>query len=412
MANESYEEFASNLQKEYETDQNIRFGVIESHSFANIAVKKKDGKFEYLGQVASEQIHKYFENAGYIDDKGKVQDKLRADIKGGTVDLPQEFEKSKNAILAVARKASGNLNIKPAEDKKKIELNKAVYLSDDFKELWERIKYKTTYEVSFSTEKLIEECIKEMVQELDVSVAKLVYTKAKTTVSIGGVETTETDRSTVLASDIKENLPDVITFLQNETNLTRKTIATILVDSGTLNLFKKNPQKYMEETLKTISSKMRLMIVDGIKYTKIGDDEYYAQELFENNELFGYLSRNMIESQKTPYAYVVFDSQNEESFAQSFENNSSIKMYAKLPPWFKISTPLGTYNPDWAVLIEKDGTQKLYFVLETKANTMTEALRPTESAKIACGYKHFEALGNDVVFEEIDMFSKFIEEVV
>ncbi len=111
------------------------------------------------------------------------------------------------------------------------------------------------------------------------------------------------------------------------------------------------------------------------------------------------------------YDYVVYDSENEANFAQKFENNKSIKLYAKLPDWFKIATPLGSYNPDWAILIEINGEQKLYFVLETKANILSEALRPTESAKIECGHKHFEALGNIVTFKEIDNFSEFIENV-
>ena len=153
------------------------------------------------------------------------------------------------------------------------------------------------------------------------------------------------------------------------------------------------------------------MIVDGIKYTKIGDEEYYAQELFEKEELTGYLSKNMMESKKSVYEYVVYDSANEESFAASFEDNQSVKLYAKLPNWFTIATPLGTYNPDWVVLIDVDGEEKLYFVLETKGNIMFDALRPTEAAKIKCGQKHFEALGN-VLFKETDNFEDFIEDQV
>ena len=168
----------------------------------------------------------------------------------------------------------------------------------------------------------------------------------------------------------------------------------------------------MEQVAQIITAKMRHMIVDGIKYTKIGDDEYYAQELFETEELTGYLHKNMIESKKSVYEYVVYDSANEESFAKSFENNNRVKLYAKLPSWFTIPTPLGSYNPDWAVLIDADGKDKLYFVLETKADIMFDALRPTESAKIECGKKHFEALGNEVAFEDIDSFEEFIEEQV
>lgn len=409
MANESYEEFAATLQKEYEQEEGIRFGILEVHSFANISVKQPDGSYAYLGQVASETIYKHFEAKEYIDNKGKVQDKLKVVLKNNTLELPEEYKSCAASIAVLCKKASGSLDIKNHDDKKKIELNKQVFLSPEFKELWEKIKYKTTYSVDFDSDELIKKCCAEMRKSLVVSSAKLVYTKAGLDINIGGVGFTETDRTTVSASNVKEHLPDIIAYLQNKTNLTRKTIVKILMQSKMLHLFKKNPQRYMEEVSQIISSIMRLMIVDGIKYTKIGDNEYYAQELFENHELAGYLSKNMIESQKSVYEYVVYDSGNEESFAERFEKNNSIRLYAKLPDWFKIATPLGSYNPDWAVLMEKDGEEKLYFVLETKGNILSEALRPTESAKITCGHRHFEALGQGATFEATDDFNKFME---
>ena len=412
MANESYEDFAEALQKEYETETGIKFGIVESHLFANIPVKQDDGSVKYLGQKASEAIYKQFLDNGYIDEAGKVQDKLKIAIKNNDIKISEEFEPIKAEITALARKVCSTLNIKNNSDKKSIKLNKQVYLDPEFKDLWDRIKYKTTYSVDFDSEKLIDECCKEMQTSLSVSSAKLIYTKAGLDISAGGVVAEESDRYAVGLNNLQENIPDIIAYLQNETNLTRKTIVEMLLRSKTIDLFKKNPQRYMEQVVQIISAKMRHMIVDGIKYTKIGDDEYYAQELFETEELTGYLSKNMIESKKSVYEYVVYDSANEESFATSFENNKNIKLYAKLPNWFTIATPLGTYNPDWVVLIEIDGKDKLYFVLETKADIMFDALRPLESAKIKCGRKHFEALGNEVAFDDIDSFEEFIEEQV
>lgn len=411
MANESYEQFAESLQKEYESEGGIRFGIIEEHSFANIPIKQADGSTTYLGQSASELIFNHFMDNGYIDKIGKVQDKLKTAIKNNDVSVPMEFEPIKPAITALAKKVSGNLNIKNNSDKKKIKLNKQVYLDPEFKELWNRIKYKTTYSVEFESEKFIDECCKEIAQTISVGSSKLVYTKAVLDISAGGIAAEEQDRYSVSLSGIKENIPDIIAYLQNETNLTRKTIVEILIRSKSISLFKKNPQRYMEQVAQIISSKMKLMIVDGIKYTKIGDAEYYAQELFEEEELTGYLSKNMLKSNKSVYDYVVYDSGNEERFAEKFEKNNRVKLYAKLPDWFKIPTPLGSYNPDWAILIDLDGQDKLYFVLETKGNILTEALRPTEIAKIKCGHRHFEALGCDVTFEEADNFNEFIENV-
>ena len=206
-------------------------------------------------------------------------------------------------------------------------------------------------------------------------------------------------------------LPDIITYLQNETKLTRKTIAEILLKSKRLSDFKNNPQKFMDEAIDIIKRKMRHLIIDGIKYEKLGEEDIYAQELFENKELYGYLHKNMIASEKSVYDHIIYDSSLEESFAKKFEANKRVKVYAKLPSWFIIDTPLGGYNPDWAVFIEKDGEEKLYFVIETKGNINEDQLRGSELDKIICGHKHFEAIGTEVQFEERDSFEKFIESI-
>ena len=136
----------------------------------------------------------------------------------------------------------------------------------------------------------------------------------------------------------------------------------------------------------------RLALVNGIKYQRLGDEYYYAQELFETEELTGYL-KNMLAATKCVYEHVVWDSSTVElPFAQQLEKNGAVKVYAKLPGWFKVPTPLGTYNPDWAVLVEIDGAERLHFVVETKASLFTDDLRENEIAKIKCGEAHFEAL--------------------
>lgn len=410
MANESYESFAEALQKEIEEEEGIRFGVIEAHTFANLAIKKDNGEYQYLGNEASEKLYDICKEEEYIDQYGKVTDKFRMSLKHDLVDIPKDFEEYKTQIIMLSKKICGKLNIKNADNKRAVKLNKQVYLSEDFKSLWNKIKYKTSYSVQFDTEQLIEKCIEALQSDrLNITTAKLLYKKAKVNIEAGGVTTDENIHTPVLAAGIREELPDIITFLQNKTNLTRQTIVDILVKSKTLHLFKKNPQKYMDEVSKIILAKMQLMIIDGIKYTRIGEEEFYAQELFETEEIYGYLNKNMIESTKSVYDHTIYDSDNEQHFAERFESNEQIKLYTKLPDWFKIPTPIGSYNPDWAVLVEENQMLKLYFVLETKANILTEALRETENAKIKCGEKHFEALGNDVTFEKIDNFDKFME---
>lgn len=410
MANESYEDFAKKLQNEYEEDEGIRFGIVEKHSFANLTIIK-DGESTYLEQESSQKIFDHLKTVKYIDNKGKITDTLRTALKEQKVDIPEEFKEIETQIVANLKKLAGNLNVKNADDKKPVNLNKMRYLSPEFKELWDRIKYKTTYSVEFDSNELITKCSEEIKNTLNISKAKLVYSKAEVDITKAGTMTEENNRYSIDIDEPNFILPDIITFLQNQTNLTRRTLVEILKKSGRLNDFKKNPQKFMDEVASIIKRKMRLMIVDGIKYEKIGNEEFYAQELFETQELSGYLSKNMIGSEKSVYDYIIYDSDVEAEFAKKFENNDSVKMYIKLPDWFKVETPLGSYNPDWAVLIEKDNTEKLYFVVETKGNILAEELREREYKKIQCGHKHFEALGNETIFKETDSFEKFIENV-
>lgn len=189
-------------------------------------------------------------------------------------------------------------------------------------------------------------------------------------------------------------LPDLLTELQDKTQLTRRSIARILTESGRLDDFKRNPQQFVELAAEAINRAKRLAIIDGIKYQRLGDECYYAQELFELEELTGYL-KNTVPAEKCVYERVVYQSDVEKNFAEQLERNEAIKVYAKLPAWFKVPTPLGTYNPDWAVLIETDGSERLYFVVETKSKLFSDELRRQEDAKIKCGEAHLSAIAVD-----------------
>ena len=397
MANESYEEFAKQLQKEIEEDTGIKFGLIEEHTFANI-VTSNDGEEAYLGIEKSEELWSYLLEKKYIDSKGKVQDKLKLDLKNSTLILPDAYATISAQIITLLKKVAGNLNIKDASNRKVLTLNKEVYLSEDFTELWNRIKYKTTYRVKFDESLLIDTCAQEINKQLIVGKARFRYSKAGIEISQGGIEADILEDSSFVYDNKGFELPDIVTYLQNETNLTRRAIVEILTKSRKLEQFKNNPQKFIEQSIAIIKRTMRQFIVDGIKYQKIGDNSYYAQEIFEEQELAGYLNQNLQRSTKGVYDYVIYDSDTEKNFAIQFENNPNIKVYAKLPSFFKIDTPLGSYNPDWAVVIEKDNIEKLYFIIESKSTLFNDAIRPTEQAKIDCGIAHFNALENDVSF--------------
>jgi type III restriction enzyme len=409
MANESYEDFAKKLQNELESEEGIRFGVVEAHSFANITQIDKTGTPVYLNQTKSKEILEHLKANDYVDKNGKVLDKLKVDLKAGTVSLPAGLNNCKPQILKTLRRIAGNLNIKNANERVAVKLNKERYISPEFKGLWDKVKHKTTYSVDYDSQALIKRCAAQIESELWVDGEKLIVTKARVNIDEGGSHTEETERYRVNVDKTRYQLPDILTYLQNETNLTRRTIVAILKQCNRLNAFKVNPQKFMDEAARIIKAVLNQFIVDGIKYEKIG--ESYAQELFKEQELFGYLKSNMIKSERSVYDHVVYDSNIESEFAKGLESNNRVKVYAKLPDWFKIETPIGTYNPDWAVLFEADGEERLYLVVETKGNIHDEALRATERMKIKCGEKHFEAVGSGVRFEKADDYKKFVEQL-
>jgi type III restriction enzyme len=407
MANESYEDFARKLQKEIEEEEGIRFGIVEPHMFANIPIAVEGGKTEYLGTENSTKIWEHLRGKGYVDAKGRVQDELRKALKEGVLDIPEDLRDRNVQIAALLRKVAGNLNIRNAGDRRQVQLNKAIYLSDDFKALWDRIKYRTTFRVNFDCEALVKQCAETIERMPAVGKARFVYRKSQVEIDRGGVQVKDPVESTHVYDAQDFQLPDIVSYLQNETQLTRRSLVEILTRSRRLDDFKRNPQKFIEQVTAIVQDQMRRFIVDGIKYQKIGDDAFYVQELFQNEELHGYLSRNMLESQKSVYGHVVYDSDVERDFAERFERSEDVKVYAKLPHWFKIDTPLGPYNPDWAVLVEVDGASRLYFVLESKGGLFSESLRASEQAKIECGQKHFEALDSGARFSVASNFDSF-----
>jgi len=415
MANESYDQFVAALQKEIEVEEGIKFGAVEKHQFANIVISGENDTKEFLGAKKSEEIYQHLASQGYIDKKGKIQDSLKNDLVDNTVSLPESVQDHSDAILATLTKVAKGLSIKKHEEKKTATLRedngKQIVLGDDFKALWDRIKYKTTYRVNFSVGELVQKCIKEIRASVAVASAKFEYKKVKVAVTEAELKTFDEESKIQYYRNRNFQLPDVVTYLESNTNLTRKTVVEILLGLGDkLEAFKNNPQRFIELSSEVIRKQMRLAIVDGISYHRIGDGDYYAQEMFQEEELTGYL-KNMVEANKSVYDYIVCDSDTEFEFAEKLEESTDVKLYAKLPAWFKIDTPLGSYNPDWAVLIDKeDGMgDQLYFVVETKSSIFSDDLRASEQAKIDCGIEHFKALSQDKNGNDLDNPAKFVK---
>jgi len=387
IANESYHDFAAKLQKEYEEDCGFRFGVVPSHAFAKLRLFD-DGEDRQIGQEKSGIIlEKLIEN-GVLDKDGKITPTFSPD-KPIALDLPEELQTLQSDIVSIVSKYHIEKHIKPDADKRPLVLKKEVFLDDDFKELWERIKHKTTYSVEYSTEELIRNAVNSIKKMPEIQPIIISYREGKLDVSEAGIDTQEV-RVGSGKKYYSGNLPDILLYLQQKTELTRSTVVRILKESGRIDEFKINPQLFMDQVAAILKLELHKLMIDGIKYEKIADE--WSMRLFEENEIVSYLN-SRLEVNNSLYDAIVYDSGVEREFAAQLDKREDVKLFVKLPKWFKIDTPIGSYNPDWAIL-KVDG-DVLYLVRETKDTKKFEELRIPEAEKIRCGRRHFETLSVD-----------------
>jgi type III restriction enzyme len=265
-------------------------------------------------------------------------------------------------------------------------------LNEDFKELWKRIKHKTRYAVDYQTDELIERAAGNLAAHDKIAPGRISIQKGGLGMSGGGVGTQLLSVREAEADDYRTiNVPDMLGFLQSKTELTRKTITEILIRSGRLNEVQHNPQQFLEQAQRAIETELHGLMIAGIKYENINGQEY-EMRLFEEREIFG-TDLNKVLVENSIFEEVFVDSEVEREFAEVMSTREDIKLFIKLPGWFKIETPIGTYNPDWAIVKEDD--HKVYLVRETKSTKDQLKLRGSEWEKIKCGQAHFDSLGVD-----------------
>ena len=286
--------------------------------------------------------------------------------------------------------------IKNRDDRRRIRLTKSLALSDDFKELWERIKHKTVYRVAFDVDELVRQATKQLVL-VEVVRPQIVDTRVRIE-QLGaerGFTVSETPGAGVAANIQKVYVPDILSVLEKRTGLTRAMIFAVLDKADVFGKLARNPQQMIDEAARAINRAKQEVMVDGISYQKTG--ESYDMCLCENHELEAYLYDAAMKSgaiavdnpDKTIYDYVTVDSEVEYKFMKALEQAGNIRFYVKLPGWFTIPTPLGSYNPDWAVVF--DGDERVYFVAETKGvNKINDShLSASERGKILAARQHF-----------------------
>lgn len=411
IANESYKSFASGLQREYEED-GFKFGIFNDDTFATIIISSDTENPSVLGTEKSKNLIQEMKSKNYISGEGKATNKLKESVEKHEIDLSDEFSTYKDDILDIVETKITNVKIRDVRERVHVKANKES-LDSDFLDLWNRIKYKTVYHINFDSDKLIKGAVFGL-YGLDglnkINVKSGSYKSETGTLKIDesgiGASQSEIDNNFISENDAQYELPDIITYLQNETKLTRKTIVKILLAANNLDKFKMNPVSYMTQTARIVNAIKEQLMVDGIKYEKKND--VYDQSLFTTETLDAYLGDNgnavkVKKQDKTIYDYIVTDSSIEKDFARNLEMDKSIKFYIKMPNWFKVPTPLGDYNPDWAILKENTvgDEQRLYFVADTKGNTLSDQLRPHERGKLKSGEKHFKALDTGITFRVV-----------
>jgi type III restriction enzyme len=397
MANESYEDFAKALQTEYEEDCGVTFGKVPLIALAKI-IRVVDGEEKPIGRPEAELIRDALVTQKLIDPEGRIQaafDPKRPDFK---VELPEAQADLGPAVVDLLASYQLERHIRRERDERANKLNKEVYLSPEFKELWDRVKPRTTYRVEFDSDELVALAVTGIKRMEKVTPPTITVKAGQVQLSQAGVTATAVSVAEEKATYSTLPVPDILAYLQNETELTRSTLARILKECGRLDEFFNNPQRFMDQVAGVLKYELHRLLVEGIKYERIGGSGPEAEwemtrfDRAEDNEaMVNFLTA--IAVKKSVYEYVVYDSEVERAFAKRLDEREDIRLFVKLPNWFKVDTPVGEYNPDWAILKHND--QTLYLVRETKGTKDFLKLRTIEADKVRCGEKHFEALGLD-----------------
>lgn len=393
IANETFEDFAKGLQEDIEKaiDPNggFKFGRLPKLAFTPLL---NPAGTDYLTQDESISLWEAIKEQGCIDKKGDFTPDFEPTKVDFTLNLGDDFKSIEEHVLQRMMKFMPRDFVKNARTRRLVSYNKRVELNADFKELWDKIKQKTKYSVEFKTHELIEAAVKEVKRMQPTQAVRIEITKRDLEMNVAGIDGSKVKSNATFIMSNNQPLPDILSFLQRETELTRGTLVEILARSGRLSEFSTNPQAFMSEVARVINRTLRGLIVDGIKYEPV-PGQYYEMCLFKMHEVEEYLSRlyEVKNKDRTPFNFIPYDSGVEEEVAQLLDKEEKVKFFCKLPRWFKVDTPLGGYTPDWAVVVEDE--EKLYLVRETKSTLDPTKRRESENKKAACGKKHFESIG-------------------
>lgn len=396
VANESYQVFAKSLQNEYKTS-GVEIGKVRINEFARILSREDSSSSSerQIGFAKSQEIFDHLTLNGFLEE-GQATSKFMPNTVGFSLALPEGLRDYESEIIELVQRSSMERFVRPRSNRVSRTLSKAVYLTPEFEAFWDSISKRTTFRVEIDRKTLISSAISALSSVPTIPPLRIEITRAGLKVLRGGAKGEELGMRMAELKGAYE-LPDVISELQHATSLTRHTLVEILVGSGKLDEFIGNPNDFIATAKRLIQAELAKLVVEGIQYERIAGSIYELRELQKDGEeekdRFLDQLYKVQNTDKTDFDYVVFDSEVEREFAEKLDSREDVKFFMKLPSKFRIPTPVGDYNPDWAIVKQVDGHDRLYMIRETKSTQDDLKLRPTEKAKIVAAKRHFEAIG-------------------
>jgi len=421
VASESYDSFARELQKQIAETLSDRPRKANIDFFEDNLLTNENAQEIRIDESLARKLYQGFVRNNYIDEDDNLTEEYYQAVENGEVKVPDELKEHRQAVIDLVSMIYSE-NASPLvqnERDKNVELKvNDNFHRDEFQKLWKKINVKTAYTVNFDTDELVGRCITALDKNLritDISyqikdgVLECIESKEQLQKGEGFTEkVSETGK--VYGAVTSGVRYDLVAKLLSETRLTRKTIVNILtgIKKETFDLFKKNPEEFILKTARIINEEKATTIIERITYN--ATDETYGTEIFTKNNLKGMLGENALAVDKHIYDYVITDSKTEKKFARNLDISKEVSVYAKLPSGFFIPTPVGNYNPDWAIVFEEDKVKHVYFIAETKGSMNSLEFRGIEKAKIHCAKKHFEKISNNSVkYDAVDSFEKLLE---
>lgn len=422
IASESYDDFAKKLQTEMAEACADRPIIITPNLFEGKPYTKADGTNGRFDLAQARDIYDELVCQKYVK-KGELTAKYYEDKRNGTLDF-EELNNMKDGIIAALDTVFNPSSVKPEDARKPKTANfqQENFDKKEFQELWKRINQRTYYQVNFDTSDLVKKSIKALDDNLKVTEIRIVVeggsldnVRDKESLETGVAMTQGNTRTIHVTEAIGKGVTyDLIGKLVMATGLTRKTIVEILkgIKPATFHLFKFNPEEFIIKASLIINDCKALAVIQCIKYEKLNDK--FSTDIFTENMLRGKLGINAIESTKSLYDLVVLDSMGtEKNFAESLEYEDDVVVYTKLPNGFYINTPMGKYNPDWAVAFREGSVKHVYFVAESKGNDLQNSqLRGSEESKIECARRHFKAISDNGYIYDVAKDYKSLYDIV